>query len=177
MYNNARITRRGSHIQGRRVRSLAGRFRTLKTTTIKQMMTYYFFPLFLQRYVFHHLSPPVASPLSLYLSHALRLSLTPPLSLYHPYILSNQIVYNIPSLPYIIHCSTVLFRVQGIHLCPAPLLKSSSVLCCTRTWLFRHAVVHLCDVTYFIMTHPPIKKMVHTPFSQPPITWSFRFSA
>lgn len=128
MYNNARITRRGSHIQGRRVRSLAGRFRTLKTTTIKQMMTYYFFPLFLQRYIFHHLAP--LSPLFLfpYVSPSLPLSLSP---LFYPTKL--HIIYSRSHILYTVVCSTVLFRVQGMYLCPAPSLKSSSVLCCTRT--------------------------------------------
>lgn len=111
MYNNARITRRGSHAQGRRVRSLAGRFRTLKTTTIKQMMTYYFFPLSSSSgsgYVFHislHrvlLSPSVTlSPPSRTLSLSLYPSLCC-LSLHRPYFVQPNSIY-IYSPIYIIH--------------------------------------------------------------------------
>lgn len=98
MYNNARITRRGSHIQGRRVRSLAGRFRTLKTTTIKQMMTYYFFPLFLQRYVFTISQPRLLFLFSFFYS----LSLSLPITL----ISSNQIVHNMYTL------ATIYYTLQ-----------------------------------------------------------------
>lgn len=139
MYNNARITRRGSHIQGRRVRSLAGRFRTLKTTTIKQMMTYYFFPLFLQRYVFHHLSPPRL------LSRSLPLS---PLSLYHPYFIQpNCILYTLAPIYYTLQHSAIPYAARTPLSCFVVEIVFCTLLHCDFSV---HAVVHLCDVTYYI---------------------------
>jgi len=141
MYNNARITRRGSHA-GAACAFPRRPFSYIKNHNNQTNDDLLFFPLFLQRYVFHISLPCILLPLplTLYISFSSSIS---SLSLYLSPLFYPTKLY-IPSSPsyYIVHC-VVLFLV--VHHCPSPSLKSSSA----RTRDFSVHAVHLCDVTHY----------------------------